>query len=67
MSRSTGYCRFPDGTIKYFLYDGTVSYVRANLYDSRRKHGSKSSTSSGRPKRITTCKRSNSLSTTGMG
>ena len=34
MSRATGVCRFSDGTIKFFLYDGTVGFVRPNLYDT---------------------------------
>jgi len=34
MSHATGYCRFPNGTVKYFLYDGTVDYARVDLHHS---------------------------------
>jgi len=37
MSRAGGYVRFPEGTIKAFIYDGTTDTVWPALFDTSRE------------------------------
>ena len=37
MSHSTGLVRFPDGTVRWFEYDGTTDYVRPKLYNTQKE------------------------------